>query len=154
MKHSLRLVSAPEKVPTGIVGFDEITGAGLPRGWTTLLVGGPGSGRPCSRCRSWRMARATARSLSVILSHRVEFGLSQRSLRVQKFRGSSFNEEESPFIIDKSGFDVAAARTLRRTDASVSGGRVTSGVNRLDTVLCGGHYRGAGVLITGGSRAA
>src|ERR1700710_794991 len=34
-----------QKSPTGIAGFDEITGGGLPRGRTTLLVGGPGSGK-------------------------------------------------------------------------------------------------------------
>ena len=39
------LVKVPTKAPTGITGFDEITGGGLPRGRTTLLVGGPGSGK-------------------------------------------------------------------------------------------------------------
>lgn len=38
-------VKAPAKAPTGITGFDEITGGGLPCGRTTLLVGGPGSGK-------------------------------------------------------------------------------------------------------------
>ena len=38
-------LKAPTKAPTGIIGFDEITGGGLPRGHTTLLVGGPGSGK-------------------------------------------------------------------------------------------------------------
>ena len=33
------------KALTGIAGFDAITGGGLPRGRTTLLVGGPGSGK-------------------------------------------------------------------------------------------------------------
>jgi circadian clock protein KaiC len=33
------------KVPTGIQGFDEITDGGLPRGRTTLLIGGPGCGK-------------------------------------------------------------------------------------------------------------
>ena len=33
------------KAATGIAGFDEITGGGLPRGRTSLLVGGPGSGK-------------------------------------------------------------------------------------------------------------
>ncbi len=37
--------NAATKTATGIVGFDEITGGGLPRGRTTLLVGGPGSGK-------------------------------------------------------------------------------------------------------------
>jgi circadian clock protein KaiC len=35
----------PAKTLTGITGFDEITGGGLPTGRTTLLVGGPGSGK-------------------------------------------------------------------------------------------------------------
>ena len=39
------LPSAPTKAPTGITGFDDITGGGLPCGRTTLLVGGPGSGK-------------------------------------------------------------------------------------------------------------
>ena len=30
------------KMPTGIEGFDEITTGGLPRGRTTLVLGGPG----------------------------------------------------------------------------------------------------------------
>jgi len=38
-------VSNPNKAPTGIAGLDEITGGGLPSGRTTLLVGGPGSGK-------------------------------------------------------------------------------------------------------------
>ena len=42
------LVKVPTKAPTGITGFDEITGGGLPHGRTTLLVGGPGSGKTIS----------------------------------------------------------------------------------------------------------
>src|ERR1700687_3703497 len=37
--------NARNKAPTGIAGFDEITGGGLPHSRTTLLVGGPGSGK-------------------------------------------------------------------------------------------------------------
>ncbi len=33
------------KMPTGIEGFDEITSGGLPRGRTTLVLGGPGCGK-------------------------------------------------------------------------------------------------------------
>ncbi len=33
------------KTPTGIGGFDEITGGGLPQGRPTLVCGGPGSGK-------------------------------------------------------------------------------------------------------------
>lgn len=34
-----------EKICSGIEGFDDITGGGLPRGRTTLLMGGPGCGK-------------------------------------------------------------------------------------------------------------
>ena len=33
------------KVPTGIEGFDEVTGGGLPQGRPTLICGGPGCGK-------------------------------------------------------------------------------------------------------------
>jgi len=38
-------IEPPPKVPTGIEGLDEITAGGLPRGQTTLLMGGPGCGK-------------------------------------------------------------------------------------------------------------
>lgn len=40
-------IKAPgiDKVPTGIAGFDELTFGGLPRNRTTLICGGPGSGK-------------------------------------------------------------------------------------------------------------
>jgi circadian clock protein KaiC len=43
---------------------------------------------------------------NVILNHGVVHGISQRSLRVQKYRGSSFDEDESPFVIGKHGLEV------------------------------------------------
>src|SRR5688500_2708386 len=38
-------LTLPGKVETGIAGFDDVTDGGLPRGRTTLLAGGPGSGK-------------------------------------------------------------------------------------------------------------
>jgi circadian clock protein KaiC len=86
---------------------------------------------------------------AVILKQSVVQGVSQRNLRVQKYRGSSFDENESPFLIGTRGFEVAVARTLGRVDAKVTSERVSSGVKRMDTMLGGGYYRGASVLITG-----
>jgi circadian clock protein KaiC len=86
---------------------------------------------------------------AVILNHAVVLGVSQRNLRVQKYRGSSFDENESPFLIGRSGFEVAVTRTLGRGAGAVTNERVSSGVDRLDTMLGGGYYRGASVLITG-----
>ena len=45
MKTKTSTAASSSKVPTGIEGFDEITRGGLPRGRTSLLVGGPGSGK-------------------------------------------------------------------------------------------------------------
>lgn len=278
------IVNLPTKAPTGIAGFDQITGGGLPHGRTTLLVGGPGSGKTLFALQflmhgareqkesgifvafeeatpriitnttsfNWKLGelvqqkklyfmdaqptpdliqsgsfdligmlaalKAQAQSMgaqrivfdaldiilsllpdeaakkrevyrlhawllendltglitakadeedngaqgqqpfnfmqfmvdcSVKLNHRVAQGVSQRNLRVQKFRGSGFDESESPFIIGKNGFEVALARTIGRKDTQVSQERVSSGVNRLDTMLGGGYYRGASMLITG-----
>lgn len=284
MKHDRRASAVDRsKAPTGIAGFDGITGGGLPRGRTTLLVGGPGSGktifalsflvhgaqsckepgifvafeeasgrivanassfgwnlaalqrkklffldaqppsdllhsgvfdlsgmlaaldaksrevgarrivfdamdivlallpdaasmrRELHRLHEWLLARnltgvVTAKDggddassmirnssgvmqfmvdCAVILNHTVSRGVSQRNLRVQKYRGSAFDENESPFVIGSRGFDVATARTVARVDARVTNERVSTGVKRLDTMLGGGYYRGATVLITG-----
>ena len=274
----------PTKAPTGIIGFDELTGGGLPHGRTTLLVGGPGSGktifglqflvhgaadggepgifvafeetaqriaanarsfgwkldelldtgklflldvqpspdliqsgdfdlgamlagleaqakkmgarrivfdaldivvallpdemarrREIYRLHEWLLAREltgliTAKSVAeggqpmgqepfgfmqfmvdcgVILSHNMVEGVSQRNLRVQKYRGSSFDENESPFLISKDGIQLAVERTGDRVETTVTSERLTTGVERLDTMLGGGYYRGANVLITG-----
>ncbi|MDP1538356.1 MAG: circadian clock protein KaiC [Burkholderiales bacterium] len=278
-------MKTPAKVPTGIAGFDEITGGGLPRGLTTLLVGGPGSGktifalqflvhgaqdcrepgifvafeetsrrivanaasfnwklaelqrkklffmdaqplpdlvqsgdfdlggmlaaleaqtrkmgarrivfdalnvvlaplpdmaakrRELYRLHEWLLARGLTGLITlqsggdtksaidqqpygfmqfmvdcvVILNHRVSDGVSQRNLRVQKYRGSGFDEDEAPFLIGHSGLEVAVVHTPGRADVKVSNERISSGVRRLDTMLGGGYFRGASVLITGSS---
>ena len=45
MKPSPKVKTSTAKSPTGVIGFDEMTNGGLPRGRTTLLLGGPGSGK-------------------------------------------------------------------------------------------------------------
>ena len=276
-------MNSPHKVPTGISGFDAITGGGLPQGRTTLVVGGPGSGktvfalqflvhgvqhckepgifvafeetsqrildnassfgwditvpqrkklffldaqpqpdliqsgdfdfcgmlaaleariqaagaqrivfdaldivlallpdahaqrREVYRLHQWLLAHQLTGIITlkadtdqtnaisqqpfgfmqfmvdcaVILNHSVVQGVSQRNLRVQKFRGSSFDENESPFLIGNSGFEVAVARALDSSETPVTNERISSGVERLDTMLGGGYYRGASVLVTG-----
>ncbi len=53
---------------------------------------------------------------AVLLNHRVDNGVSQRNLRVQKYRGSSFHENEAPFIIGRTGVEVT--RTELGADAA------------------------------------
>ena len=284
--HSLRPTQRknPPKAPTGIPGLDEITGGGLPQGRTTLLLGGPGSGktilslqflvhgasackepgifvafeetaarivanaqsfgwklstlrnqrkvyfldaqpspdlvqsgsfdlngmlagleaqagamkarrivfdaldivlallpddasrrREIYRLHEWLLARRltgliTAKSggdevssisqqpfgfmqfmvdCAVILNHTVVTGVSRRNVRVQKYRGSGFDENETPMLIGTKGLEVATAPALSHARAKVSNERVSSGVLRLDTMLDGGYYRGSSILITG-----
>jgi circadian clock protein KaiC len=283
MNPSRSVSSSPTKAATGITGLDEITGGGLPRSRTTLLVGGPGSGktilslqflvhgaqrcnepgifvafeeaskrivanaesfgwdlpklqrnklffldaqpsadlvqsgnfdlsgmlaalqakttqmkarrivfdaldivlallpddaarrREIYRLHEWLLERGltgliTAKAgtdgtssiseqqfgfmqfmvdCAVILNHGVVQGVSQRNLRVQKYRGSAFDENESPFLIGSGGIQVAVVHPLKLRDIRVINERVSSGVKRLDTMLGGGYYRGASVLITG-----
>ncbi len=82
------------------------------------------------------------------LNHRVTEGVSQRSLRVLKYRGSAFFENESPFLIGANGFEVAGVADMtKKWTASIE--RVSTGVARLDTMLTGGYYRGTSTLISG-----
>jgi circadian clock protein KaiC len=89
---------------------------------------------------------------AVMLNHEMVKGISQRNLRVVKYRGSSFSENESPFLIGSGGLQVAGAREMGQAvmpkGADIDE-RVSSGVARLDAMLGGGYYRGAGVLVTG-----
>lgn len=86
---------------------------------------------------------------SVILNHVITYGVSQRNLRVQKYRGSAFDENESPFIIGQKGLVVAGGRPPGREAPEVTDERLSSGIERLDTMLGGGYFRGASILITG-----
>ena len=85
----------------------------------------------------------------VELNHRIVDGVSQRVLRLKKFRGSSFSENESPYVIGSRGFEVAEVSSFMANAVKVTKERVSSGVERLDTMLGGGYYRGASILITG-----
>ncbi|MCX7360319.1 MAG: circadian clock protein KaiC [Alphaproteobacteria bacterium] len=86
---------------------------------------------------------------SVSLSHDLVDGISQRSLRVTKLRGSAFEENATPFVIGLAGLEIAAALDPAAGRARVTSERISSGVDRLDTMLGGGYYRGASVLLTG-----
>jgi circadian clock protein KaiC len=86
---------------------------------------------------------------TVELNHEMIEGVSQRNLRVVKYRGSSFSENESPFLIGPGGLQVAGARGAGTTKTSASRQRVSSGVKGLDVMLGGGYYRNASILISG-----
>jgi circadian clock protein KaiC len=84
----------------------------------------------------------------IALSHRVVGRVSLRSARVVKYRGSSFAENEAPMVIGPQGIGIAGI-AARQHEFVASTDRVSSGIERLDTMLNGGFYRGSGVLVTG-----
>src|SRR6267142_5575150 len=75
-------VAGLHKMPTGVEGFDAITGGGLPRNRTSLILGGPGVGKTVFALQTlvngnafWPQTRASA------LWEFVSFIASDESLR-------------------------------------------------------------------------
>jgi circadian clock protein KaiC len=83
----------------------------------------------------------------VTLHHRVSRGIAMRSLRVAKYRGAAHSANEFSVAITPLGLGVAV--TPREATYLASTERVSTGIERLDAMLSGGHYRGSSILITG-----
>lgn len=85
----------------------------------------------------------------ILLDHRVEQQITTRRLRIIKYRGSTHGTNEYPYLIDEDGISVLPITSLK-LDQEVSSERVSSGIERLDTMLSGkGYYKGSTVLASG-----
>lgn len=85
----------------------------------------------------------------VSLDHRMSNQVAVRRLRVVKYRGSSHDTNEFPFLIDQKGFSVIPI-TAMGLDYSVSTDRISTGIERLDTMLGGkGIYKCSNILVSG-----
>jgi circadian clock protein KaiC len=85
----------------------------------------------------------------IFLDHRVNDQLSTRRLRIVKYRGTTHGTNEYPFLIDEDGFSVLPVTGLG-LEHQASSERISSGIERLDTMLGGaGFYRGSSVLVSG-----
>ncbi len=84
----------------------------------------------------------------ILLENSVEEGTTTRRMRVVKYRGSPHGANLYPFLIDVDGISVLPITSLT-LDYSVSNERISSGIERLDTLLGGGLYRGSSLLISG-----
>jgi circadian clock protein KaiC len=85
----------------------------------------------------------------ILLDHRVQNQISTRRMRIVKYRGTSHGTNEYPFLIDESGFSVLPITSLGLTHGAPTG-RVSSGIERLDTMMAGkGFYRGSSILVSG-----
>jgi circadian clock protein KaiC len=79
---------------------------------------------------------------------RLEDGVSAHRLRITKYRGSDFAAGEFPVSFGPSGIEVGAADPAEiRHEASTE--RISTGFERLDSMLGGGLFRGSSTLITG-----
>ncbi len=86
----------------------------------------------------------------VALDNRVQGQLATRRLRIVKYRGSAHGNNEYPFVLDRQGFTVMPI-TSAGLVYPVSTERLSSGIESLDEMLCGGLFRGSSVLVSGTS---
>jgi circadian clock protein KaiC len=85
----------------------------------------------------------------ILLDHRVKNQISERRLRIVKYRGTSHGADEYPFLIDERGMSILPLSALQ-LQHKVWNERVSSGIPDLDKMLEGqGYYRGTGILVTG-----
>ncbi len=87
---------------------------------------------------------------SVMLNHDVVDDVSQRTVRIAKYRGSAFHGNAVPFLIGNEGIEVTIAGSERAPLPDFGTERMSVGVPEIDGMLQGGYFRGACVLLTGG----
>src|SRR5688572_12812139 len=106
--------AAPEKVRTGIEGFDEISRGGLPVGRTTLIMGTPGAGKTVFALQTLvQAARNGEAGIFVafeemsqqIIANAATFGWNIPELQARKL--FFLDAKMSPEIIQSGGFDIA-----------------------------------------------
>ncbi len=105
--------AAVTKVLTGIQGFDEITDGGLPRGRTTLVIGGPGCGKTVfalqtlvngARMKEAGIFVAFEESVRQIVANAATFGWDIPAL--QKKKMFFLDARLSPVVVKAGEFDL------------------------------------------------
>src|SRR3954468_15117205 len=109
------LQATPTKAPTGIPGFDEISRGGLPRGRTTLLVGGPGSGKTilslqflvhgARACKEPGIFVAFEETSKRILANAESFGWKLADLQRKKL--FLLDAQPTPDLVRSGNFDLS-----------------------------------------------
>lgn len=84
----------------------------------------------------------------VQLHHDLIDRVAVRHLRVMKYRGSSFADNEFPLVFGPAGIEVGGLGKAEEV-IPASTERISSGIPRLDTMLGGGYFRGSSTLISG-----
>ncbi len=127
----LPVLYGPQKTLTGIAGLDAITGGGLPRGRTTLLVGGPGSGKTifalqflvhgATRCDEPGIFVAFEESSSRIVANAESFGWNIQGLRDGQLL--FVDAEPTPDLVQSGAFDLAGMLAVLEFQAREIGAR-------------------------------
>lgn len=86
---------------------------------------------------------------SIMLEHTQKSGVSRRNLRIAKYRGAGFEEDNVPFVIGDTGIEVGYTRAKEAIEKPTTSERLSSGIEAMDKMLGGGYLRGASILITG-----
>src|SRR5580765_4845116 len=85
----------------------------------------------------------------ILLDHRIKDQISERRMRVVKYRGTKHGADEYPFLINEQGISILPLTSIQLKHA-VSNERVSSGVPDLDEMLEGkGYFRGSSILVSG-----
>jgi len=87
----------------------------------------------------------------ILLHNRLnERGERERTIEILKFRGSAHDSEEAPLLVDKAGVSLYPRPKPKLRGKGFSQ-KVSTGIEGLDELLCGGVYRNSTSLITGAS---
>jgi len=83
------------------------------------------------------------------MGNRISDTVATRYLRVAKYRGSRHAGDEFPFYIGERGISVLPITSVM-PDYEAPSDRITTGIERLDTLLSGGgYYRCSSILVSG-----
>jgi len=85
----------------------------------------------------------------ILLDHRIKDQISERRLRIVKYRGTQHGADEYPFLIGERGMSILPLSALQ-LQHKIWNDRVSSGIPDLDKMLEGqGYYRGTSILVSG-----
>ncbi len=87
---------------------------------------------------------------AVLLGERISDRVAARTMRVLKYRGSAHVLNEVPFVIGPYGLEVGSSNGVH-PEPQPFDEKISTGIEGLDDMLCGGIYRGTNALITGSS---
>jgi circadian clock protein KaiC len=114
-----------DKIPTGIQGFDEIACGGLPRGRTTLIMGGAGSGKTVFALQTLVNGAREAKEAGIfvafeestrqIVANASTFGWDVPTL--EKRRLFFLDAQLSPDVVKSGDFDLAGMLNLLEAKA-------------------------------------